>query len=107
MGPEQSFRIRLTILLHVLPTLPILRPDFPRVSAERLASCIMKFINNGDNDHRDQLQLMLDFRLNCYYYQERTSNVSVVVDPLLMSRLLSPTGLGRDIEMILMPTMLS
>lgn len=45
---------------------------------------------------------MLDFRLNCYYYQERTSNVSVIVDPLLMaSRLLSP-GLGRDIEMILM-----
>jgi hypothetical protein len=67
----------------------------------------MKFINNGNNDHRDQLQLMLDLRLNCYYYQERTSNVSVVVDPLLMSRLLSPTGLGRDIEMILMPTMLS
>lgn len=107
MGPEESFRIWFTILLHVLLTSPI---DFPRLSAERLASCragrhfisITRFINNGDNDHRDQLQLMLDLRLKCYCYQERTSNVSVVVDLLLMSRLISPAGLGRDIEMILM-----
>ncbi|KAG2051909.1 hypothetical protein BDR06DRAFT_570926 [Suillus hirtellus] len=120
-------------LHHSFTELQSRHPDFPQPSRDELerlasragrrfivASTMMKFIDDGDNDPRDRLQVMLDLAsellpgTEVYELYDRIlstcadpkrayqhlSIVAALADPLpisQLSKLLGP-GLGRDVE---------
>ncbi|KAG1765657.1 hypothetical protein EDD22DRAFT_968460 [Suillus occidentalis] len=124
-------------LHHSLTELQSRHPDFPQPSRDELerlasragrrfivASTMMKFIDDGDSDPRDRLQVMLDLAsellpgTEVYKLYDRIlstcadpkrayqylSIVAALADPLpisQLSKLLGP-GLGRDVETVLM-----
>ncbi|KAG2744708.1 hypothetical protein P692DRAFT_201116541 [Suillus brevipes Sb2] len=123
-------------LHHSLTELQSRHPDFPKPSRDELerlasragrrfivASTMMKFIDDGDSDPRDRLQIMLDLAsellpgTEVYKLYDRIlstcadpkrayqylSIVAALADPLpisQLSKLLGP-GLGRDVETVL------